>query len=112
MKIVIAAQPWLIDPSLVPLPWRDEKVNHQDIGSRTLRIGVMWHDGVVKPHPPISRALKEVVDKLKDVKNIEIIEWKPYKHDLCWEIIVSTNDPKLEHANRNEVYYIFPRWRS
>ena len=25
MKTVIASQPWLTEPSLLPLPWRDEK---------------------------------------------------------------------------------------
>jgi amidase len=28
-------------------------------------IGVMYWDEVVKPHPPIQRALKEVVEKLR-----------------------------------------------
>lgn len=32
---------------------------------RPLRIGLMSTDGVVEPHPPVARALKEAADKLK-----------------------------------------------
>lgn len=35
------------------------------------------------------RAIQEVVDKLKDVQCVEIVEWKPYKHDEAWSIISS-----------------------
>lgn len=48
----------------------------------------MWDDGVVKVHPPVTRVLKEVVEKLKQKENVEIVEWKPWKHDEAWEIIV------------------------
>ncbi|TKA61195.1 hypothetical protein B0A49_10935 [Cryomyces minteri] len=47
----------------------------------------MWDDGVVKPHPPVLRALREVVGKLHGVKGVEMVDWKPYKHDLGWEIV-------------------------
>lgn len=33
------------------------------------------------------RAIQEIVDKLKDVQGVEIVEWKPYKHDEAWSII-------------------------
>ena len=49
----------------------------------------MWHDGIVKPHPPVVRALQEVVNKLKDVESVEIVDWKPYKHDEAWNILSS-----------------------
>lgn len=49
----------------------------------------MWHDGIVKPHPPVVRAIQEVIYKLKDVESVEIVDWKPYKHDEAWTIISS-----------------------
>ncbi len=55
---------------------------------RKLKVAVLWHNGAVKPHPPITRALKQVVDKLKRRDNFEVVEWKPCKHDLAWEMIV------------------------
>lgn len=89
MKTVIDSQPWLHDPSLVSLPWRDDKSGLRGFGSsRKLKIGILWSDGVVKPHPPIFRALREVSEKLGRLDGIELVGWEPYKHDLAWEIIV------------------------
>jgi amidase len=84
MKTIIDAQPWHREPNLFPFPWK-----HDDFfKDKKLKIAVMWDDGVVKVHPPVTRALKEVVNKLKEKGNVEIVEWKPWKHDLAWEIIV------------------------
>ncbi len=91
MKTIIDQKPWLKEPNLVPVPWRmsDEARYGAKNGKKRLKVGVIWDDGVVKPHPPIARALKEVVEKLKTVPDIEVIDWKPYRHDLAWEIIAS-----------------------
>ncbi|KAI9754384.1 MAG: hypothetical protein M4579_004722 [Chaenotheca gracillima] len=90
MKVLLDAKPWVTEPSLVPLPWRDD-VSHLRRGPEgvKLRVGVMWNDGVVKPHPPVIRALKEVAEKLRRVAGVEVVDWQPYKHDLAWEIIAS-----------------------
>lgn len=84
-KTLIDGKPWLKDPSILPIEWKEKT----GLEERPLVVGVMWDDGVVKPHPPVLRAMKEVVDKLKAKGNVKIVEWKPYKHDLAWEIIVS-----------------------
>ena len=89
MKTVIDTKPWLNEPSLVPLPWRDREGYLTKPSGKKLKVGVVWHDGVVKPHPPVIRALQEVVDKLKNVQSVEIVDWKPYKHDEAWTIISS-----------------------
>jgi amidase len=72
-KGVIGAEPWKIDPRCLPLPWRTVSVGPK------LKIGVMWNDSVVRPTPPVTRALKEVVEKLK-ANGHEIIEWLPTGH--------------------------------
>lgn len=92
MKTIIDQQPWLTDPSMLPFPWRDYKAKSllkSEGGIPKLKVAVMWHDGVVMPHPPITRALTEITDKLRGVDGIELIDWKPYKHDLAWDIISS-----------------------
>jgi len=89
MKTVLDAKPWVNDPSLVPIPWRDEQAYLNQDSRTAFRVAVLWDDGVVKPHPPITRALKEVVKRLSGIPGIEVVEWKPYKHDLAWELIVS-----------------------
>ena len=86
LKTLIDAKPWLKEPWLLPFPWREENFFPAE---KKLKIAVMWDDGIVKPHPPVTRAMKQVVDKLKAKGNVEVVEWKPYRHDLAWEIIVS-----------------------
>ena len=89
MKAIIDTKPWLISPIDVPIPWRgDENFLEQD-GKTKLKVGVIWDDGIVRPQPPVTRALREVVEKLKTLSGVEVVEWKPWKHDLAWEIIVS-----------------------
>jgi Asp-tRNA(Asn)/Glu-tRNA(Gln) amidotransferase A subunit family amidase len=85
-KALIDAKPWLKEPSLLPIPWKNEIFFP---AGKKLKVAVLWDDGVVKPHPPVTRALKQIVDKLEANDNVEVVEWKPFKHDLAWEIIVS-----------------------
>lgn len=87
MQVLIDAKPWLVEPSLIPIPWRRDLIDYPWI--KKLKIGVLWDDEVVRPHPPVTRALKEVVDKLKNVPGIEIIEWKPYEQEKAWSIAAS-----------------------
>ncbi len=90
LKTLIDQKPWLHEPSLLPFLWRDDTsyLTTSD-GKKRLKIGVLWDDGVVKPHPPITRALKEVCEKLKGVPEVELLDWKPYKHDYAWDVISS-----------------------
>lgn len=82
MKTVIGANPWLKEPSLIPIPWRDhESWLGASSGGKKIKIAVMWDDRVVRPHPPITRALLEVVEKLREIEAVELVEWEPYAHD-------------------------------
>ncbi|TVY51642.1 putative amidase [Lachnellula cervina] len=85
IKTLLDSKPWLREPSLVPFPWKQEDF----FKDKKLKVGVLWDDEVVKPHPPVTRALKQMVDKLELTRNVEVVEWKPYKHDLAWEIIAN-----------------------
>ncbi|KAI1857504.1 hypothetical protein JX265_011239 [Neoarthrinium moseri] len=83
-KSVVAGKPWLTSPDLVAMDWKE---NYSPFEGRKLKIAVMWEDGVVMPHPPITRALEGVVEKLKTSSVVDVVEWKPWRHDLAWEII-------------------------
>ncbi|KAK4939357.1 hypothetical protein LTR10_020344 [Elasticomyces elasticus] len=92
MKTLIDQKPWLTDPALLPMPWTYPPTSSylmKPDGKRKLKIGIIWSDGVVKPHPPVIRAIKELTSKLKTIPEVELVDWKPYKHDLAWEIISS-----------------------
>ncbi|KAF1957625.1 amidase [Byssothecium circinans] len=84
MKTIIDAQPWLTEPALIPMPWRDYTLPQ----GRPLRVGVLWNDGVVRPHPPITHALKMVTEQLQQ-NGVEVVDFKPHLHDEAWAIISS-----------------------
>ena len=90
MQTLIDAKPWIREPSLIPLPWRtNPQLPVLASGEKKLKIGLLLDDGVVRPHPPVLRALNAMADRLRSVPGIEIVPWAPYKHDLAWNIISS-----------------------
>lgn len=50
------------DPDITPPPWQVEK---EVVSLKGMTIGVLPHDGVVRPHPPIARALNTVAAVLE-----------------------------------------------
>lgn len=72
-KTIIDQQPWLHDPKCLPIPWRSVEPK------RRLKLAVIWNDGMVTPTPPVARALKETVDKLKAAGH-ELVDWNPMSH--------------------------------
>ena len=83
IKAVQSNRPWLKDPTLVPLP-----LVVPDISQKKLRVGIMPHDGVVLPHPPVLRGLSLAKAKLEASKEVEVVEYAPYKHKEGYGIIV------------------------
>lgn len=72
MKSLLSRQPWLHDPLVHEIPWRNEKEEevYDLIRSSTnskgkLAFGIMEDDGVVTPQPPVQRALHIVVETLE-----------------------------------------------
>ena len=63
-EALLSSEPWLHDPEVLPLPYRVEaECNHET--SPKLAFGVLESDGVVTPHPPIIRAVREVTKALE-----------------------------------------------
>ncbi|KAK7186383.1 hypothetical protein DPSP01_009390 [Paraphaeosphaeria sporulosa] len=80
-KAVIDAQPWLVDPKCLPIPWRPAERNAK------LKIAVLWHDGVVHPTPPVARALNETVEKLQVAGHEIVGAWDPVQHPKAVDIL-------------------------
>lgn len=72
--MVLGAEPWLYEPSLVEMQWKETPVV-----PKRLKIGVMWHDGLVQPHPPVTRCLQETVAALEKDGHT-IVKWDPALH--------------------------------
>jgi Asp-tRNA(Asn)/Glu-tRNA(Gln) amidotransferase A subunit family amidase len=81
MKTILDTEPWLKDPSLVPIPWRSITLS-----SNNFTVAVLWDDGVVHPHPPVTRALQETVDYLEK-SGIRVLNWEPIDHQKSWDLI-------------------------
>jgi amidase len=69
-KTVVDAEPWHVDPRCLPIPWRGVSLPSR------LRIAVMWHDDMVLPTPPVTRALRHAVEKLRAAGH-ELVDWSP-----------------------------------
>lgn len=84
MKVALASKPWRIDPSLTPKEWTPYKF------TKPLKIAVQWWDGVVQPHPPMTRALKEVAEACRKA-GMQVVDWdcEHLNHKKGWEILSS-----------------------
>ena len=78
---VANASPWFKDPKCIPMPWRSVELKSQP------KIGVLWDNGMIQPTPPVKRALKTVVEKLK-AKGYEIIDWKSDGHIEAMQLLL------------------------
>jgi amidase len=74
-KVALRSEPWLVEPSLIELPWKPTV----RIQQQKLRIGVMYHDAVVATHPPISRCLKSTAEAIERAGHT-VVRWDPALH--------------------------------
>ncbi|KAF2476096.1 acetamidase-like protein [Lindgomyces ingoldianus] len=79
-KTVVDSKPWLHDPKCLPIPWRLVEPK------KKLKLAVLWNDGMVVPTPPVKRALKETVEKLKNAGHV-IVEWNPVLHPQLVDLL-------------------------
>ena len=85
-KSIVDSEPWKVDAKVLPIPWRPVE------RKKKLKLAVLWNDGLVVPTPPVTRALRETVDKLKNAGH-EIIEWDPVLHPQLLQTLVSVSWP-------------------
>lgn len=86
VKAVLSQSPWLHDPLVVDMPWRDsveqetlDFINAAATGKSQLSFAVLQHDGVVGLHPPVARAIQLCTDSLAKAGH-KVIEWQPPSH--------------------------------
>lgn len=84
MKVMLDAEPWKLEPSIRVAPWTPYEF------TRPLKVAVQWWDGVVKPHPPMIRALREVSEECKKA-GMTVVDWEceSLDHKKGWEILSS-----------------------
>jgi amidase len=67
-KTIVDTKPWLVDPKVMPIPWRPVEL------AGGLAFAVIKSNNVVNPLPPVARGLEITVQKLKEAGH-DIIEW-------------------------------------
>ncbi|KIX10670.1 uncharacterized protein Z518_01754 [Rhinocladiella mackenziei CBS 650.93] len=94
-KSILSQNPWLNDPLVVDMPWRDaqEQAIYDIVKSSSskerLSFAVLKSDGIVNPQPPVARAISTVTEALSRAGH-KIIEWKPPSHPKLLEIAFKT----------------------
>ncbi|CZR55783.1 related to general amidase [Phialocephala subalpina] len=82
MASLMSTKPWMHDPEIVKMPWRDsEELRQRD----QLCFGIFASDGIVSPHPPIARALQMTVEAL-EAEGHKVIIWNPPSHSEASKI--------------------------
>ncbi|KAI1765412.1 amidase [Hypoxylon sp. FL1150] len=84
MKELIQLEPWKLDARCAPVPWRAEI--YEEFKLKPLTIGVLADDGVVRPHPPMSRVLQSLVRNL-ELNGHDIVEWNADLHAECIQVM-------------------------
>ncbi|KAJ5530727.1 hypothetical protein N7527_004120 [Penicillium freii] len=82
MEVLPEAKPWEVDQHVAPVAWRRELASP---GAKRLRIGFLVDDGVVKVQPPIARAIREVIEALKEAGH-DVFEWDASSHSYAYEL--------------------------
>ena len=62
MEALMERKPWEIHPRLLPIPWRKEWAKKPE---GKLKVAFIFDDGIVRPQPPVTRAVVSVAEKLK-----------------------------------------------
>jgi amidase len=77
VEAVLDGEPWLLEPQVLEIPWKSNLITSgADSSSKPLSIAILWDDGVVRPHPPITKALKEAESALISAGH-DVIRWEP-----------------------------------
>lgn len=96
------------DPKALELPWRQaqwDTIQHRRgvpfLGNGRLVLGIMAHDGHVRPHPSIQRAIDEV-SRCLTAAGHEVVVWDPPPHAPAvrnlFEILGSTSAAEARTA--------------
>lgn len=76
MRLLLAAHPHLTDPCLVPIPWTGL---HTPLPpTRPLKVGIMAHDTLIHPQPPVTLALQWARTRLAGLTTVEVKPYIPY----------------------------------
>lgn len=89
MQSILSQQPWLHDPAVVNLPWREAEFTPLPSDGK-LTFGLFLSDGNINPQPAVKRAFEKVVQVITSMGH-EVIEWNPPSHKIALAFAVSSH---------------------
>ena len=79
-KAILDTKPWLKDPLVIRKGWSEGAYELDEHGGgKQLCFGMMWDNGVVKPHPPLQRAMRMFKEALEAAGHL-VVGWIPHRH--------------------------------
>ncbi|KAH9891213.1 general amidase [Cubamyces lactineus] len=80
-KAIIDAKPWRKDPLCVRKEWSEREYALGDHGGQGARLcfAIMWDNGIIKPHPPLRRAM-EMTKKALEAAGHTVVDWENHRH--------------------------------
>ncbi|CAF1563120.1 unnamed protein product [Rotaria sp. Silwood1] len=85
LKSVLDTKPWLIDPKVHNIPWREDLF--QEGQSNKLCFGVIQFDQLVHISPPVQRAINMTINALEKAGH-QVIEWDTTDHPKGIEMLI------------------------
>lgn len=85
IESTLRQEPWLYDPAVVDMPWREPQALPKD-GSK-LTFGLYFTDGSVNPQPPVQRALETMKTLIQSMGH-DVVEWNPPSHARALQLAV------------------------
>ncbi|KAK0386104.1 hypothetical protein NLU13_5941 [Sarocladium strictum] len=93
---ILSTKPWLRDPNVAPLPWRSDieqsvlaraDKNGKAItrSGKPLKLGFLFNDGFMTPHPPVTRGLQILREALVKAGHTTV-DWQPPSHKAAADI--------------------------
>ncbi|KAI0164097.1 amidase [Xylariaceae sp. FL1272] len=104
-KSDLSTKPWLRDPAVVPIPFRDDVVaefesragaNGEAVqDNKPLKLGLLWTDKTAQPHPPITRGLNLISTAMKEAGH-KVVDWNPPDQATAKRIHGTVANTRLE----------------
>ncbi|KAJ3563715.1 hypothetical protein NP233_g8763 [Leucocoprinus birnbaumii] len=93
MRSILSKEPWEYDPLVIRKRWDEAECQLRDHNNgKELCFAILWDDGSIVPHPPVTRGLEIAKAALLRAGH-KVIDWKPTNHaELCrlgWEILAA-----------------------
>lgn len=92
VQAILSQQPWLHDPLVVDMPWRESQETETLELAKSkgpLVFGVIKTDGIVNPQPPVQRSITVLTEALTKAGH-KVIEWNPPSHQTVLDMAYKT----------------------